>query len=105
MPAIVQNLLVAATVPTDGNAVTTYRDNEATGLVVIVKGAGTLTAYTMLIQGRMSSSDSWYTVATITEATWDAQKSNAQLVRMWPEMRASLTSKTGTASITARLME
>jgi len=102
--ALVTNLLNAANGVLAGSAVALQRLGDQYGVFKVSK-VGSITSFSMNIEGRMSPTDSWYVIATVTQADYDGNGSIARLVALWPEMRANQTAYVGTGNNTAWMGE
>jgi len=77
-----------------GGAIVTQRVDDAYGCVKLRK-QGFVTVFIVSIEGRMSPTESWYQITTISDTDLDANNSAATLVPLWPEMRANITTYLG----------
>lgn len=79
------------------------RVKEETGVVTIAFSG---TSFTLNVQGRPEPGQSWFTIATFTQASpaLDAQGCSAQIVALFPEMRFQLSSIVS-GTLTATLIE
>ena len=83
----------------------TQRISDKSGMVQVCAVTG-LTA-TVTIQGRMSSSDSWFDIATISQADWntDANFSYVKLVTLFPQMQFKSVCSVGSGPISVWITE
>jgi len=70
-------------------------------------GANTGLTGSVTLQGRMSSTDSWYDIITVTQADWNAdpQFSVVKIVTLFPEMRCKSVMSAGTPVVSAWISE
>ena len=103
--AFIQVLLSGAAGVVAGSAAAVQRNNDHYGIFKVTRAGGSITSFSMNIEGRMSPSDSWYVIGTVTQADYDPNNCIARIVQLWPEMRANQTAYTGVGNNTAWLCE
>lgn len=74
--------------------------------IMQIKAQSGLTG-TVTIQGRMSTNDAWYDIASATQADWntDAQYSWVEQITLFPQMRAVSVISAGSPSISVWITE
>lgn len=50
-----------------------------------------VTSFSANLEGRMSPTDAWFVILTVTQADYDANGCIARLAQLWPEMRVNQT--------------
>lgn len=88
-----------------GGILLAQRVKDKSGLFQVGANAGLTGSVTL--QGRMSPTDAWYDILTLTQADWNAdpQFSVARLVTTFPEMRVRSVMSAGTPVVSAWLTE
>lgn len=81
------------------------RVRDKSGLFQVGANSGLTGSVTL--QGRMSSTDNWYDIVTVTQADWNAdpQFSVVKLVTIFPEMRAKSVMSAGSPVVSAWVSE
>lgn len=69
-------------------------EREPYGVLKVMK-SGAVTSFTLALEGRMSPTESWYTIGTLTQANLDANGSAALQAMLFTEVRANLTAFVG----------